>query len=113
MLHRMIVRYGDRIGEDPVSGLASLRSVEQALADSVNAGVYAAHLAGHSYNHLADLLGVSKAAIIKRAKIGETVTRQRERVAASRARAELRRAVPRQVTSGDPQPASTPVSSPP
>jgi hypothetical protein len=90
MLRRMIVRYGDRIGEDPVTGLAALRDLEQAMTDSVNVGIHAAHLSGHSYNQLATQLDVSKAAIVKRAKLGEAALRQRERIAASR----TRRAVP-------------------
>lgn len=100
MLRRMIIRYGDRIGDDPMAGLEGLRDLEQTMTDSVNVGIYAAHLNGHSYAELAGLLNVSKAAIIKRAKLGETALRQRERAAASRTRLELRKAAPKQLPSG-------------
>jgi hypothetical protein len=99
MLHRMIARYGDRIGDDPETGLAALRQIEQTLTDSANTGIYAAHLDGHSYAELATLLGVTKPAIIKRAKLGADVLRERERATARTARISMRVAQPRELPS--------------
>jgi hypothetical protein len=100
MLRRMIARYGDRIGDDPAAGLAALRELEQTMTDSVNAGIYAAHRGGHSYTELAGVLNVSKAAIIKRAKLGEAVLRERERAMARKVRLQLQIAQPRELPAG-------------
>src|SRR5262245_24573142 len=84
MLRRMITAGAPRIGQDPASGLSLAWELEQAATDMVNIGIYLANRdGGQSYNQLADMAGVSKAAIIKRAKLGETALRQREQTAAS------------------------------
>jgi hypothetical protein len=97
MLQRMITRWGDRIGDDPLTGLAHLRELQQTLTESVNVGIYMAHLNGHSYSKLAGPLGVSKAAIVKRAKLGETALRERERAVARKTRLKLRHAQPQEL----------------
>jgi hypothetical protein len=100
MLRRMLAAYGRRIGEEPAAGLAHLRELESALTDATNLGIYTANQAGHSHNQIAAMLGISKAAAIKRAKLGEQIAGRQHRdlllIAA-------RKAAPRQLTAGSPE----------
>ena len=80
MLARMMRAGSPRIREDPAGGLAPAWALETAATEMVNVGIYLANRdGGQSYNQLADLMGVSKAAVIKRAKLGQQITRERER----------------------------------
>jgi hypothetical protein len=80
MLARMLRAYGTRIGEEPATGLAHLRELEQAMTDATNLGLYTANRdGGHSVNQLAAMLGISKQSVHARVKAGE-------RIAAARAR---------------------------
>ena len=96
MLGRMLAAYGKRVGADPAASLPHLRELEQALTDSVNAGIWQANkTGGHSVNELADILGVSKQAIFKRVSLGEQAARQREQ--ARRTIGQARTATPKQL----------------
>jgi hypothetical protein len=79
MLIRMIRSYGKRVGQDPEAALGDLRAIETAFTDSVNLGLHDALSTGQSATRLADMLGVSRQAIYKRAGLGEQVARQRDR----------------------------------
>jgi hypothetical protein len=104
MLRRMILAYGTRIGAEPAEGLAHLRELETALADSVNLGIYTANkVGGHSINELADMLSVSKQAVFKRVGLGAAIARQREQ------RQRRRRFI---VPTGTQIPAATPLELP-
>lgn len=75
MLIRQIQAYGKRIGEDPAA-LTYLRDIEEALRDSVNAGIAAANLRPdqpYSLAEIADVLGISRQGIHKRVRHGEAV----------------------------------------
>lgn len=75
MLIRVLYGYGYRVSEDPAA-LAHLREIEAALRDAVNLGIYGANKLGerpYSINELGAILGVSKQAIHKRARLGEEV----------------------------------------
>jgi hypothetical protein len=96
MLIRMIRSYGKRVGQDPEGALVDLRTIETTLADSVNLGLHDALSAGQSATRLADILGVSRQAIYKRAGLGEQVARQRAKQIGNT----LPVARPREVTSG-------------
>jgi hypothetical protein len=113
MLRRMLAAYGRRIGEEPAAGLAHLRELESALTDATNLGIYTANQAGTSYNQIADALGISKAAAIKRAKLGEQIAITRGKMHPAAALA-TRKVVPRQLTAGSPEvtPGITPTSGP-
>lgn len=74
MMLRIIAAFGDRIAEDPVA-LVHLREIQEALTDQVNRGIWRANAQqdGYSQNHMAAMLGVSRQAIAKRARLGEAV----------------------------------------
>ena len=75
MLIRQIQAYGKRIGQDPAA-LTYLRDIEQALRDSVNAGIAAANRRPdqpYSLAEIADVLGISRQGMHKRVKLGEAV----------------------------------------
>lgn len=75
MLMRIIIGYGERVGQDPVA-LTHLRDIEAVLRDAVNAGIFLANKSGarpYSINEMADILGVSKQAVHKRVGLGEQV----------------------------------------
>lgn len=76
MLKRMDAAYGKRIGEEPLTALAHLRELEAGRIDAVNHGIYTAIQAGASPTELAEVLGISRQAIYKRAALGEHVTDQ-------------------------------------
>jgi len=79
MLGRMIRAAEPRIGQDPEGGLVAAWHLETAWTEATNVGVYLAHRdGGKSYGELAALMGVSKAAVIKRAQLGEAIARQRQ-----------------------------------
>jgi DNA-directed RNA polymerase specialized sigma24 family protein len=78
MLSRMIRAAEPRIGQDPAGGLLAAWHLETAWTEATNVGVYLAHRGGKSYGELAALMGVSKAAVIKRAQLGETTLQQRQ-----------------------------------
>lgn len=73
MLVRLLIAWGDRVGEDPAA-LVHLRELEQTLVQQTNRGVFRANR-GRSYsqNDMAAILGVSRQAIAKRASLGELV----------------------------------------
>lgn len=75
MLMRIIIGYGERVGQDPVA-LIHLRDIEAITRDAVNAGIYLANRTGarpYSINEMADILGISKQAVHKRVQLGEQV----------------------------------------
>lgn len=75
MMMRIIIGYGERIGQDP-AGLVHLRDLEAVTRDAVNAGIYLANKSGdrpYSINEIAGLMGISKQAVHKRVKLGEAV----------------------------------------
>lgn len=75
MLIRQIQAYGKRIGQDPAA-LTYLRDIEEALRDSVNAGIAAAnHRPDQPYSlaEIANILGISRQGMHKRVKLGEAV----------------------------------------
>lgn len=71
MLTRMMRGYGKRIAEDPAAALTHLRMIEAALSDATNQGIHRAIESGKSPTEIADVLGVSRQAIYKRATLGE------------------------------------------
>jgi hypothetical protein len=79
MLIRMIRAYHKRVRQDPDVALADLRAIESELTDAVNLGLHEALSDGRSPTQLADMLGVSRQAIYKRAGLGGQVARQRDR----------------------------------
>jgi hypothetical protein len=89
MLIRLIRSYGKRIGQDPDAALIDLRAIESELTDSVNLGLHDALSSGQSATKLADMLGVSRQAIYKRAGLGEQVAKQRARAKQRRVRSPL------------------------
>lgn len=98
MLRRMVNAGAPRIGQDPGEGLAAAWELEDAVTDMVNIGIYLANASGQSYNQLASMAGVSKAAIIKRAKLGETAYKDQQR---RQRTASLRAARPRELPSSN------------
>lgn len=74
-LVRMLYAYGRRAQQDPAA-LAHLRTIEDALRDATNLGIFGANTAGISPYSLAEIgavLGVSREAIFKRKRLGEQV----------------------------------------
>jgi hypothetical protein len=99
MLARMIRAAEPRIGQDPEGGLLAAWHLETAWTEATNVGIYLAHRdGGKSYGELAALMGVSKAAVIKRAQLGEATDRQRQPRA--RALPGVPRAAPRELERG-------------
>lgn len=85
MLMRIIIGYGERIGQDPVA-LTHLRDIEKITRDAVNAGIYLANRTGarpYSINEIAAIMGISKQAVWKRAELGEQVVARLEAARAS------------------------------
>jgi hypothetical protein len=82
MLLRMHKAY-DRRAEDETSLAAvwdieaNLRELATVAADRTNLKVYLAQRGGQSYSEIAQQMGMTKAAVIKRAKLGEAIVRQR------------------------------------
>lgn len=75
MMMRIIIGYGERIGDDPVA-LTHLRDLEAVTRDAVNAGIYLANRSGerpYSINEIAAIMGISKQAVHKRVQLGEIV----------------------------------------
>jgi hypothetical protein len=75
MMMRIIYGYGARIANDPVA-LVHLRDLEEGIKDAVNLGIYAANQYGdrpYSINEIAAIMGISKQAVHKRVKLGESV----------------------------------------
>jgi hypothetical protein len=70
MLTRMMRGYGKRVAEDPAAALTHLRMIEAALSDATNQGIHRAIESGKSPTEIADVLGVSRQAIYKRATLG-------------------------------------------
>lgn len=105
MLGRMIAAYDRRATADPVTELADLHQVETWLrvgatsaSERTNVAIYLAQAGGQSYGDLARVLGMTKAAVIKRAKLGETASRAQRQEAATAAR----RAKPRELPHAEP-----------
>ena len=73
MLTRMMRAYGKRIAEEPAAALAHLREIETALTDATNLGIFLATQSGQSPTDIADVLGISRQAIYKRAALGQRV----------------------------------------
>jgi hypothetical protein len=74
MMTRIIIAFGDRVAADPAA-LAHLRDLQEALVDQVNRGVFEANKGQDHYsqNEMAAILGISRQAIAKRIRLGETV----------------------------------------
>jgi hypothetical protein len=77
MMKRIIIGYGQRIGEDPVA-LVHLAELTAAMRDAVNRGMYLANQPGangqrgYSMNDMAKILDVSRQAVQKRVHLGES-----------------------------------------
>ena len=85
MMMRIIIGYGERIGDDPVA-LTHLRDLEAVTRDAVNAGIYLANRSGerpYSINEIAAIMGISKQAVHKRVQLGEVVYARLEAARAS------------------------------
>lgn len=103
MLRRMVTAYGRRVeasstGVTEVTLLAQieadLQAVTAAVREQANVAIYLANKRGQSYNELARPFDMTKAAIIKRAKLGELATREREKTVDLEARRAMPRALP-------------------
>lgn len=99
MMRRMVEAWHRRVLAAPDGNLAELYAAEtsaQELAEQLRTGtnlrVYLAQQNGLSYNDIAKALGMTKAAVIKRAKLGEQATRELE--------ATMRAALPRELPPG-------------
>jgi ribosomal protein S20 len=74
MMTRIITAFGDRVAAD-AAALAHLRDLQEVLADQVNRGIFEANKGRNHYsqNDMAAILGVSRQAVAKRIRLGETV----------------------------------------
>jgi hypothetical protein len=75
MMIRVAYGYGRRVSDDP-AGLAHLRSIEDALRDAVNLGIFQANEGGkvpYSLSEIGRVLEISKEAVFKRKRLGEQV----------------------------------------
>ena len=103
MRARMIRAAEPRIGQDPEGGLLAAWHLETTWTEATNVGIYLAHReGGKSYGELAALMSVSKAAVIKRARLGETTLRHRQ--PGPRHLPGIAQARPRELEAGEPPP---------
>jgi hypothetical protein len=74
MMTRIINAFGDRIATDPAA-LAHLRDLQEVLTDQVNRGIFEANKGKYRYsqNEMAAILGISRQAMAKRIRLGESV----------------------------------------
>jgi DNA-directed RNA polymerase specialized sigma24 family protein len=83
MMRRMTVAWQRRALTSPSAELAdgyAAEAITQELAEQLrqvtNVAIYRAQIAGRSYGDIATELGMTKAAVIKRGRLGETLVRQ-------------------------------------
>jgi hypothetical protein len=112
MLARMLSAWKPRLTNDPMTGLAHVRDFQQKLDDAANIAIYHA-LAGDecqprlSPTAVAEVFGVSRQAIYKRAEAGAALTQHGP---AARETTTARIAQPRELPPGGPPASAKPAS---